>query len=107
MWTSPLLFTVSEYKCTMPTAASERLCSFAVCACAARHYGRRGLWSLTMDIARDAASDALIMGPANVETVQALLILAVYPVPKKKWLEDKSWLFMGAAIRCDMRKRYL
>lgn len=35
----------------------------------------------------------------SVETVQSLLILAVYPVPKKKWIQDKSWLFMGAAIR--------
>lgn len=52
-----------------------------------------------IDIARDAAAEAMIMGRQDVETVQALLILAVYPVPAKKWLEDKSWLFMGAAIR--------
>ena len=50
-------------------------------------------------MARDAAAEALISGPQTVETVQALLILAVYPVPKKKWIEDKSWLFMGAALR--------
>lgn len=81
IWRSPLLFTV-------------------VVACAARHYHRRpGLWALAMDIARDLAAEALIMGPVDVETVQSLLVLAVYPVPKKKWLEDKSWLFMGAAIR--------
>lgn len=52
-----------------------------------------------MDIARDAASETLITGPVTVETVQALLILAVYPVPRKKWADDKSWLFMGAALR--------
>ncbi|EKM55367.1 uncharacterized protein PHACADRAFT_95777, partial [Phanerochaete carnosa HHB-10118-sp] len=80
IWRSPLLFTV-------------------ICACAARHYNRQGLWALAMDIARDAAAEALIMEPVNVETVQSLLILAVYPVPKKNWLEDRSWLFMGAAIR--------
>ncbi|GJE87173.1 Zn(II)2Cys6 transcription factor [Phanerochaete sordida] len=80
IWRSSLLFTV-------------------IIACAARHHKRQGLWALAMDIARDSAADALIMGPVDVETVQSLLILAVYPVPKKKWLEDKSWLFMGAAIR--------
>ncbi|KIP09516.1 hypothetical protein PHLGIDRAFT_317160 [Phlebiopsis gigantea 11061_1 CR5-6] len=80
IWKNTLLFTV-------------------ICACAARHYNRRGLWSLAIDIAKHAAAETLICGPQDVETVQALLILAVYPVPKKTWLEDKSCLFMGAAIR--------
>lgn len=53
-----------------------------------------------MDIAYDEAASALVDGPKVVETVQAFLILAVYPVPKKKWSDDRSWLFMGAAIRC-------
>ncbi|KAI0693284.1 hypothetical protein BC835DRAFT_1088575 [Cytidiella melzeri] len=81
MWTSHLLFDV-------------------ICACASRHYSRRpGLFSLLMDIAQDAASEALISGQKSVETVQAFLLLAVYPVPQKKWTDCRSWLLAGVAIR--------
>ena len=52
-----------------------------------------------MEISRDAAGEALVSGSKTVETVQAFLLLAVYPVPKKKWLDDRSWLYMGTAIR--------
>lgn len=52
-----------------------------------------------MDIARELAAEALVRGPKTVETVQAFLLLAVYPRPEKKWADNRSWLFMGAAIR--------
>jgi len=52
-----------------------------------------------MDIARDAAGKALVEGYHGVDVCQAYLILALYPVPKKKWEEDRSWLLMGVAIR--------
>ena len=53
------------------------------------------------------AGEALVMGSKSVETVQAFLLLAVYPVPKKKWTDDRSWLFMGTAIRCVLYAAYL
>lgn len=53
-----------------------------------------------MDLARDAAGRALIDGSKSVDVCQAYLLMAVYPVPKKKWTEDRSWLLMGVAIRC-------
>ncbi|KAI0818535.1 hypothetical protein BC629DRAFT_1587894 [Irpex lacteus] len=71
-----------------------------ICACASRHYLRRpGLYDVLMDIARDAAAEALVSGEKSVETVQGFLLLAVYPIPQKKWSDNRSWLFMGAAIR--------
>lgn len=54
-----------------------------------------------MDIARDAAAEALVSGEKSVETVQGFLLLAVYPIPQKKWSDNRSWLFMGAAIRYE------
>ncbi|KAJ3545622.1 hypothetical protein NM688_g5606 [Phlebia brevispora] len=71
-----------------------------ICALASRHYIQRpGLYDVLMDIATDLAGDALIRGFKSVETVQAFLLLGVYPVPKKKWVDDRSWLYMGAAVR--------
>jgi hypothetical protein len=52
-----------------------------------------------MDFARDAAGKGLVEGKQSVDMCQAYLIMAVYPVPKKKWVEDRSWLLMGVAIR--------
>ncbi|KAJ3521872.1 hypothetical protein NMY22_g12132 [Coprinellus aureogranulatus] len=82
--TSPFLFTV-------------------VCAISSRHYvSRPGVYPLAMDFARDAAGKGLVEGRQNVDSCQAYLLLAVYPVPKRKWVEDKSWLLMGVAIRMAM-----
>lgn len=72
----------------------------SVCAVASRYYeARPNLYSLAMEFARDCAGKGLVEGDRSVEVCQAYLILAVYPVPKKKWVEDRSWLLMGVAIR--------
>ncbi|TFK76511.1 hypothetical protein BDN72DRAFT_831085 [Pluteus cervinus] len=81
IWRAPFLFTV-------------------ICVTASRYYeGRSGLFDMAKDFARDAASRALIDGSKSLDVCQAYLLMAVYPVPKKKWAEDKSWLLMGVAIR--------
>ncbi|KAL0946983.1 hypothetical protein HGRIS_013130 [Hohenbuehelia grisea] len=81
IWTSPFLFTV-------------------ICAIASRYYAQRPeLYSLAMNLARDAAGKALIDSSKSVDVCQAFLLLAVYPTPKKKWAQDRSWLLMGVAIR--------
>ncbi|KAJ7063223.1 fungal-specific transcription factor domain-containing protein [Mycena amicta] len=81
MWSSPFLFTV-------------------ICATASRFYNLRpGLYSKAHDLARDAAATSLIDGSIGVDVCQAYLILAVYPTPKKKWADDRSWLFIGIAVR--------
>ncbi|KAJ7940711.1 fungal-specific transcription factor domain-containing protein [Mycena leptocephala] len=81
IWTSPFLFTV-------------------ICATASRFYTLRpNLYRQAHAFARDAAAMALIDGSTGVDICQAYLILAVYPMPKKKFADDRSWLFMGIAIR--------
>jgi transcriptional regulatory protein LEU3 len=52
-----------------------------------------------MEFAKDAAGKALTEPSKSVDIVQAFLLLAVYPVPKRKWCDDKSWLLMGVAVR--------
>ncbi|KAG2020351.1 priB protein [Coprinopsis cinerea AmutBmut pab1-1] len=84
IWTAPFLFTV-------------------VCAISSRHYASRPeLYPLAMDFARDMAGKALVEGKRSIDMCQAYLLMAVYPVPKKKWVEDRSWLLMGVAIRMAM-----
>ncbi|EPQ58370.1 hypothetical protein GLOTRDRAFT_35883 [Gloeophyllum trabeum ATCC 11539] len=79
--TSPFLFTV-------------------VCTVASRYYDARpALYPLLMSFARDAAGRALVDASKAVETCQAYLLLAVYPKPRKRWAEDRSWTLMGVAIR--------
>ena len=73
---------------------------FPVCAIASRHYtSKPELNSIAQEFARDAAGKALVGGQKGVDICQAYLLLGVYPVPKKKWAEDRSWLFQGVAIR--------
>lgn len=80
-WRSPFLFTV-------------------ICAVASRFYTQRpGLYQDAMHYARLAAGTALIGGRKNVEMVQAYLILAMNPVPCRRWEDDRSWVFLGLAIR--------
>ncbi|KAG6903225.1 hypothetical protein C0995_002768 [Termitomyces sp. Mi166 len=57
------------------------------------------MYLMAMEFARDAAGRALIDGSKSVDVCQAYLLMAVYPIPKKKWAEDRSWLLMGVAIR--------
>lgn len=82
IWTAPFLFTV-------------------ICAVASRHFTwRPEIYALAINLARDAAGDALTgKGGRTIEICQAYLITAVYPIPTKKWLEDRSWLLMGVAFR--------
>ncbi|KAJ7046707.1 hypothetical protein C8F04DRAFT_206845 [Mycena alexandri] len=81
IWSSPFLFTV-------------------VCATASRFYALNpNLYPMAHAFARDAAAATLVDGSIGVDICQAYLILAVYPVPKKKFADDRSWLFMGVAIR--------
>ncbi|TFK29876.1 hypothetical protein FA15DRAFT_663164 [Coprinopsis marcescibilis] len=81
IWSSPFLFIV-------------------VCAISARHLASRpDVYPHALLFAREVAGISLIEGQKSVETCQAYLLMAVYPIPKKTWSEDKSWLLMGLAIR--------
>ncbi|TDL17369.1 hypothetical protein BD410DRAFT_776153 [Rickenella mellea] len=80
-WRSPFLFTV-------------------VCAIASRYdKSRPALYEELMNYAQLAAGTALINGPKNVEVVAAYILLSLYPVPMRRWEEDRTWLYLGLAIR--------
>ncbi|KAH8112586.1 hypothetical protein DFH11DRAFT_463167 [Phellopilus nigrolimitatus] len=80
-WRSPFLFTV-------------------ICAIASRYYpDHSGLYEELITYAQLAAGTALISGPKNVETVSAYILLSLYPVPMRRWEEDRTWLYLGLAIR--------
>lgn len=52
-----------------------------------------------MTYAQLAAGTALISGAKTVETVAAYILLSLYPLPKARWEEDRTWLYLGLAIR--------
>ena len=80
-WRSPFLFTV-------------------ICAIASRHYSERpDLYLKAMHYAQLAAGTALISGQKSVDSVCGYILLALYPVPARKWEDDRSWLYLGLAIR--------
>jgi hypothetical protein len=71
-----------------------------VCAIASRHYAPKpNLYAEAMRHAKLAAGTALISGQKTIETVHAYILLALNPTPVKKWEEDRSWLYLGLAIR--------
>ncbi|THH02772.1 hypothetical protein EW026_g167 [Hermanssonia centrifuga] len=80
-WRSPFLFTV-------------------VCAIASRFYLERPQLSRQLrSSAEQAAATALISGK-SVDDVYAFMLLSMYPVPVRKWEDDKSWIYLGVAIQC-------
>jgi hypothetical protein len=52
-----------------------------------------------MRYARHEAGTTLISGRKNVEVCIAYILLSLYPIPKRRWDEDRSWIYLGLAIR--------
>ncbi|KIJ67097.1 hypothetical protein HYDPIDRAFT_109103 [Hydnomerulius pinastri MD-312] len=71
-----------------------------VCGIASRFYtARPELYTLLMQYAQLAAGTALISGTKNEEMSAAYILMQLYPVPAKKWDEERSWVYLGVAIR--------
>ncbi|TDL25867.1 hypothetical protein BD410DRAFT_610536 [Rickenella mellea] len=69
-----------------------------ICAISSRYYHvRHQLHKATLEFAQDAAEKALVGGAKTVDTCQAYILMAVYPLPVKKWSRHSSWLFSGMA----------
>ncbi|KAJ2922836.1 hypothetical protein H1R20_g14257, partial [Candolleomyces eurysporus] len=80
-WRSPFLFTV-------------------ICAISSRFYEERpDLYQQAMHYAQLAAGNALISGTKNVEMCAAYILLSLYPIPVKRWENQRGWLYLGLAIR--------
>lgn len=95
---SPFLFTVGKSPC-QPTTHDLADCR-EVCAIASRFYSERPeLYSQLIYYARFRAGTALISGTKNEEMCAAYLLMQLYPVPAKRWDEDRSWIYLGVGIR--------
>ncbi|PPR05790.1 hypothetical protein CVT24_006845 [Panaeolus cyanescens] len=70
-----------------------------ICAIASRFYSARNIYPQMMQFAQLAAGTALISGTKNVEMCSAYILLSLYPVPARKWEDQRSWLYLGLAIR--------
>ncbi|KAJ7153988.1 hypothetical protein C8R43DRAFT_443959 [Mycena crocata] len=71
-----------------------------VCALASRFYSDRPeLYPRAMHFAQMAAGTALISGHKCVDLCQGYLLMAAYPVPARRWDEDRGWIYLGLAIR--------
>ncbi|KAI0787822.1 hypothetical protein C8Q74DRAFT_1315611 [Fomes fomentarius] len=80
-WRSPFLFTT-------------------ILGVASRYYLERPeLYRQAMNCARLAGGSTLIGGQKSVETVAAFLLLSLWPVPARKWEEDRGWVYLGLSIR--------
>ncbi|KAJ7650362.1 hypothetical protein FB45DRAFT_16338 [Roridomyces roridus] len=71
-----------------------------VCAIASRFYTERpDLYPQAMHFAQLAAGTALISGHKCVELCQGYILMSLYPMPARRWEEDRGWLYLGLAIR--------
>ncbi|KAJ7686068.1 hypothetical protein B0H17DRAFT_722358 [Mycena rosella] len=71
-----------------------------VCAIASRFYtDRPELYLQAMHFAQLAAGTALISGHKSVEYCQGYILMSLYPIPARRWEEDRVWLYLGLAIR--------
>ncbi|KAF9236712.1 hypothetical protein BU15DRAFT_63760 [Melanogaster broomeanus] len=55
---------------------------------------RPDLYAQLMEYAQLAAGTALISGPKNEEMSAAYLLMQLYPVPAKRWDEERSWIYL-------------
>jgi len=72
----------------------------AVCAIASRFYTKRPeLYAQLIHYAQFRAGTALTSGTKNEEMCAAYLLMQLYPVPAKRWEEDRGWIYLGVGIR--------
>ncbi len=97
-WRSPFLFTTSKRPSSDIYQSSPH--DIAVIGVASRYFAERPeLYRQAMNCARLAGGSTLIGGQKSVETVTAYLLLSLWPVPARKWEEDRGWVYLGLAIR--------
>jgi len=55
-----------------------------------------------MHFAMNSAASSLMDSKKSVELCQAYLLLSIWPLPSRKYDEDRAWLYLGLAIRMAM-----
>ena len=107
-WRSPFLFTVGKCGCMAAISVYADLSDIQVCAIASRHYyARPELYQEAMKYARLAAGSCLIGGQKSIEAVQAYILLSLYPVPARRWEDDRSFMYLGLAIRSAVSRLFI
>lgn len=108
-WRSPFLFTVG--KCgggALRLRAYTDISGSIVCAIASRHHcSRPELYQEAMKYARLAAGSCLIGGQKTIEAVQAYMLLSLYPVPARRWEDDRNFMYLGLAIRSVVLRAFI
>ncbi|KAL6303631.1 hypothetical protein BKA93DRAFT_853541 [Sparassis latifolia] len=94
----PFLFTVGQCFVARTPQLPDNFQT--VCAIASRYYEPKSeIYPIAMHFAKRAAADGLLNGWKSVELSQAYILLSTYGVPARRWEEDRSWLYIGLAIR--------
>ncbi|KAH8918123.1 hypothetical protein BT69DRAFT_1285999 [Atractiella rhizophila] len=71
-----------------------------ICAVAARFYTeRKDLYQRCLTTAKKVAFEVLNKGYKSVEIVQGFLLLSLWNQPAERFEEDRTWAFLGIAIR--------
>ncbi|KZT33721.1 hypothetical protein SISSUDRAFT_389641 [Sistotremastrum suecicum HHB10207 ss-3] len=71
-----------------------------ICSIASRFMPNRyDLFRMLSYHAQQCASGDLIFGKKTVESVQAYILMALYPMPSRQRSENRSWMYLGCAIR--------
>jgi hypothetical protein len=60
---------------------------------------RPDLYAQLMEHALIAAGVTISSGAKTVEIVYAYILLALYPRPQRRWEDDRSWWYLGVAVR--------
>ncbi|CUA71824.1 hypothetical protein RSOLAG22IIIB_09883 [Rhizoctonia solani] len=72
----------------------------AICAIASRYWTERPeAYTMLMSHVQTAVVEVSLNGPKSIESCQALLLLSIYHPPTQNWEDDRSWLYLGHAIR--------
>jgi len=71
-----------------------------ICAISSRFYSKRpDLYQTAMRYAHMSAGMALINGKKDVDMCHAYILMSLCPLPVKRLEEQRSWLYLGLAIR--------
>ncbi|KAL8277484.1 hypothetical protein RQP46_010114 [Phenoliferia psychrophenolica] len=72
-----------------------------VCTVASRYYTLRkdGLYAKCLRIATQAASEIIARGAKSLEIVQGFLLLSLWNLSAEELEANKTWLFVGIAVR--------
>ncbi|QRV81888.1 Fungal specific transcription factor domain [Ceratobasidium sp. AG-Ba] len=62
----------------------------------------KDFYSILMKEARALAGEAFFEGWKSIEKVQAFILLAMFPAPSRRHDEERTWLYLGCAIRMAM-----